>query len=135
MILRKQRCGRGPSCPPNFWSLEKGTRTFMSVKSPIPLLYLRWVDMITLGKNKQVNAHPWFFFWQKKKIQNSVFLQIGGWNLCCVFLWYAESDGVISDSMTFRVCLLLFVKPGKFSKARNCMYLEHYIFFQNIEEK
>ena len=84
----------GAWCPPIFWSLKKGTRTFnFRYNEP---------SCTTLGppgryddpweKNKQINTHPWFVFWQK--IRNPTFLLIGPWNCFYRVLWYAECDGV-----------------------------------------
>jgi len=93
--------GRGPSFPPIFRSLIKGTRLLISVRmSPFMVFWDHWVNTIILGeKNRQINTHPSSFFWQK--IQNSTFLKIGAWNIYSRILWHAESHGVIFIKITW----------------------------------
>ena len=72
--LGKNERGRGPRCPPIFWSLKKCTRTFhfcsnepsRKILGPLGRYGHPW------NKKNKINTHPWLFFWQK--IQNSTFL-------------------------------------------------------------
>ena len=83
---KKMGVGEDPVSFQSFWLLQKGTRNFN----------VEWA-LSQYSRTKQTNKknmHPWSFFSQKK-IQNSLFWQIGAWNLCGGVLWYGESDGVV----------------------------------------